>query len=66
VWFLAVAAIACLIVLSIATPNVGALYRFRYPWWMLILIIGMNGVLELRGHVVRSGATSSKSGVSSV
>jgi len=66
VWFLAVAAIACLIVLSIATPNVGALYRFRYPWWMLILIIGMNGVLELRGHVVRSGATSSKSELSSV
>jgi hypothetical protein len=50
VWFLAAVAVACVIALSIVTANVGALYRFRYPLWMLIIIIGVDGALELRSR----------------
>lgn len=29
------------------TPFIGALYRYRYPWWMLILCLGMAAWIDL-------------------
>ena len=31
------------IILGLIVPNVGALYRFRYMFWMLLIILGMKG-----------------------
>ena len=43
VWFLVAIAMSCIIVLSTVTANVGALYRQRYPFWILLIVIGVEG-----------------------
>jgi len=48
VWLVLSVAMASLIALSIVTANLGALYRLRYPFWMLLIIMGANGAFELR------------------
>jgi hypothetical protein len=47
-WFLVAAALSCLLALSVVTANLGALYRLRYPFWMLLIVIGIDGALEVR------------------
>jgi sRNA-binding regulator protein Hfq len=32
---------------GIATPFLGALYRYRYPWWMMILCLGLAACITL-------------------
>ena len=32
---------------ALANPYLGVLYRYRYPWWMLLLCLGTSGILEL-------------------
>jgi hypothetical protein len=32
-----------------ATPYLGALYRYRYPWWMLLICMGMAALLSMGG-----------------
>lgn len=39
--------------LGLVVPNVGALYRFRYTFWVLLIVLGtkgMEGLLALRGR----------------
>lgn len=36
------------------TPFIGALYRYRYPWWMLILSLGMAAWIDLISKSRRS------------
>jgi hypothetical protein len=50
-WFLLAVALSSLLALSIVTANLGALYRLRYPFWMLLIVIGIDGALELRKTV---------------
>jgi hypothetical protein len=33
--------------LVLAVPNIGTLYRFRYTFWILLIILGMKGIEEL-------------------
>jgi len=35
---------------GMATPFLGALYRYRYPWWMLMICMGMAALLTLASH----------------
>lgn len=34
-------------IIGMATPFIGALYRYRYPWWMLVICIGLAILFEL-------------------
>lgn len=34
-------------VYGMATPFLGALYRYRYPWWMLLICLGCAAILDV-------------------
>lgn len=40
---------------AMATPFLGALYRYRYPWWMLLICLGAAASLELIRGTSRGG-----------
>jgi hypothetical protein len=48
VWFLLAIAALSVIVLGLVTANIGALYRMRYPFWILLIIVGVDGTLRLQ------------------
>ena len=37
--------------LGLVVPNVGAIYRFRYVFWVLLIILGVKGFEVIRGSV---------------
>jgi hypothetical protein len=43
-WFVLAIATAGVTALAFVVPNAGALYRFRYTFWILIVIVAMAGV----------------------
>ncbi len=45
IWILATLTVGMLFVYSCAIPNVGALYRFRYPYLMPLVCLGLAGVI---------------------
>lgn len=47
-WFLVTIAVLSVLALGLVTPNIGALYRMRYPFWILLIIVGVDSVLRLR------------------
>jgi len=49
VWLLAVTICLGVTALGIVVCNVGALYRLRYIYWMLLIIVGAGGALRLPG-----------------
>jgi len=42
-WYIFLVAAAGIVALGLVVPNVGALYRFRFPFWMLLIILGTGG-----------------------
>ena len=44
VWYLISAASIGMITLALITPNVGNLYRWRYPFWMILIVLGAGGI----------------------
>lgn len=38
---------------GMATPFIGALYRYRYPWWMLAICIGLAASIEMARRLRR-------------
>lgn len=34
-------------VYGMATPFLGALYRYRFPWWMLTICMGLAALIEI-------------------
>ncbi len=52
-WVVIALCTAMLLVYAIAAPNQGALYRFRFPYYMPLVCMGLAGWLEL-GRVLRS------------
>lgn len=52
VWLLLAAATAGVIALGLVVLNVGALYRMRYVYWMLIIVLGAGGALGVLGPAV--------------
>ena len=43
VWFLLTVAALSVTVLGLVVANIGALYRMRYPFWILLIIVGVDG-----------------------
>jgi len=41
-------------IIAMATPFIGALYRYRYPWWMLLLCFSLAATLQIVSHLYRS------------
>jgi hypothetical protein len=48
IWFLVTIAMLSVFVLGLVVANIGALYRMRYPFWMLLIIVGVDGALRLQ------------------
>lgn len=42
--------------LALVIPNVGALYRFRYSFWLLLIILAAKGFESVRGSLKRAGS----------
>ncbi|MCP3940370.1 MAG: hypothetical protein GY710_02675 [Desulfobacteraceae bacterium] len=38
---------AMMTIFGMANPHIGTLYRYRYPWWMLILCLGIAAWIDL-------------------
>jgi len=53
-WFLTVFALLGAVALGLAVNNIGALYRLRYPFWILIVILGAGGVEQFRRTVLKA------------
>ncbi len=49
VWFLISIASAGVVALSLVVINVGTLYRLRFPFWILLIVVAVNGGFELFG-----------------
>ena len=47
-WLLLSVATFGAVALGLVVPNVGALYRFRYPLWVLLIILGVTGFERVR------------------
>jgi hypothetical protein len=43
-WFVLATAVLGTTALAVVVPNVGALYRFRYGFWMMLIIAAMTGL----------------------
>jgi hypothetical protein len=46
-WFLCLAATSGVVVLGLIVNNMGALYRLRYPFWVLLVVLGAGGACYL-------------------
>ena len=42
-WYMFLTATAGIVALGLVVSNVGALYRFRFPFWMLLIVLGAGG-----------------------
>jgi len=55
-WIALIPIAICVFVMTIygaATPFLGALYRYRYPWWMLLICLGAAALLDMLGCKTR-------------
>lgn len=53
-WSVSIPIALCTTVMTIygmATPFIGALYRYRYPWWILLICFGIAAFLTLMGKL---------------
>ncbi len=53
-WYLVSAIFAGVVVLGIIVVNIGILYRFRYAFWMLLIILGAGGFQEVAWPYLKS------------
>lgn len=57
-WLLFLIILAGCSALGLVVPNVGAIYRMRYIFWFLLIILGTNGIFEVLGIITRKGYLS--------
>lgn len=50
-WFLALAATCGIVALGLIVNNIGALYRLRYPFWVLLVVLGAGAASYLMGRL---------------
>jgi len=55
-WFLFSVMALGTVALGLVANNIGALYRLRYPFWMMIVIFGAGGLTHLLRHRFSKGA----------
>ena len=48
VWLLFLIALIGMMLLGLVVVNVGAMFRFRYVFWMLVIVLGVEGVRGTR------------------
>ena len=53
-------------IFAIATPFLGALYRYRYSWWILLIGLGLAALSELRNRRINEGCHTTGSNSSKV
>jgi putative peptidoglycan lipid II flippase len=58
VWLLALTAAVGATALGLIVLNIGSLYRVRYPFWMLLVVLGAGGVTQLRHRERRDPAST--------
>ena len=46
-WFLFLSASAGIVTLGLIVSNIGAMYRLRYPFWILMVIVGAGGACDM-------------------
>ena len=46
-WLVSLAATSGIVVLGLIVNNIGALYRLRYPFWVLLVVLGAGGAYYL-------------------
>ena len=46
-WFLLLVALINMVALGLVVTNIGSLFRLRYVFWMLIIILGVRGAVIL-------------------
>lgn len=61
VWLVLVFCVTMILVHALTVPNVGALCRFRYPYLMTLVGLGIIGLVQWRGSIAgrRSGSSDS-------
>jgi amino acid transporter len=47
VWLLLVSAMLAATALGLVVVNIGSLYRLRYPFWILLVVLGAGGAVHL-------------------
>ena len=47
IWFLCLTALVGVMALGLVVVNIGTLYRMRYVFWMLLIVLGMKGAVQL-------------------
>jgi hypothetical protein len=52
-WLLLLISLACLAALGLVVINVAALYRMRYVFWMLLILLGAHGVVRINAMLYR-------------
>jgi hypothetical protein len=55
IWVLSAFSFGMLVVYTCTIPNVGALYRFRYPYLMPLVCLGLSGVVILCQKYIHTG-----------
>jgi hypothetical protein len=55
VWLLVIAAVLGILALGLVVVNVGTLYRMRYSYWVLLVILSSGGLFEIVWSRIRSG-----------
>lgn len=51
-WVIAFICAAMLVIYSMIVPNIGALYRFRYPYFMPLVCLGLTGWLQYGPQII--------------
>jgi putative peptidoglycan lipid II flippase len=64
VWMLFLTAAIGVVALGMVVANIGTLYRMRYAFWILLIIIGMEGAQGLPRYLEKWRKTPAASGVS--
>lgn len=59
VWLLSLTTLVGVTALGLIVLNIGSLYRVRYPFWMLLVVLGAGGVTQLYARIItRSGSAA--------
>jgi hypothetical protein len=60
-WFLALFSLAGLLALGLVVPNLAALYRMRYGFWLLLIVLGAEGLRQfLQSSPPKTGLDKSR------
>jgi len=62
VWLMMLVALISVTALGLVVTNLGALYRMRYVFWMLLIIVGAVGAIQMHSRAFRNRSYSKPAG----